>query len=33
MHEKTQKIWVFIEGKKDGQKCASKNGVKTQARR
>jgi len=33
MHEKTQKIWVFIQGKKIGEKCASENGVKTQARR
>jgi len=33
MHEKTQKIWVCIEGQKVGKKCASENGVKTQARR
>ena len=28
MHEKTQKIWVFIEGQKVGEKCASENRVK-----
>ena len=27
MHEKTQKIWVFIEGQKVGEKCASENRV------
>jgi hypothetical protein len=33
IHEKTQEIWVAIEGQKVGEKCASENGVDTQARR
>jgi hypothetical protein len=33
MHEKAQKIWVFIESQKVGEKCASENRVETQARR
>jgi hypothetical protein len=34
IHEKAQKIWVFIEeGQKVSEKCASENGVETEARR
>jgi len=33
MHEETQKIWVFIEGQKVGEKCASENRVEAQASR
>ena len=33
MHEKTQEIWVSIEGQKVDEKCASEDRVDTQARR
>jgi len=34
IHEKAQKIWVFIEeGQEVSEKCASENRVETEARR